>query len=575
MRGRERESGKRVTQLEEEVEQLKITRFEAKRECYAMKTSFSWKLTWPFRVLRDMSVAFVCRSKHRLLPRIRTQSSKKELPQPDPDRDLMLAIFDEQFYLEQCAIDGGVGSSSLEHYRAVGWHEGRDPHPLFNTRWYLENNPDIVALGLEPLQHYCKYGWHEGRDPHPLFDSSWYLENNPDIVALGLEPLQHYCKYGWHEGRDPHPLFNTRWYLRTTPTSSPWGWSLSSIIANTAGTKGATPILCSRRAGTWRTTPTSSLWVWSLSSIIANTAGTKGAIPILSLIQAGISRTTPTSSLWGLEPLQHYCKYGWHEGRDPHPLFDTRYYRAQLPSLQEEDGEPLTHFCHKGARQGLNPNRLFDVKWYIDYNRPQLQMEENALEHYIRCGWREGFDPHPSFNISLYLEANPDANVGNLDPLRHYLNRSAQQSVALTPPISADPPASVDEFPEVDVRAIAMYLPQFHRIPENDKWWGEGFTEWTNVRRAKPQFWEHYQPHVPHSDIGYYDLSDESVLEKQAKMARQFGIHGFCFYYYWFNGKRLLHMPADRAACNREAGFSVLLLLGKRELDTALGRNGK
>ena len=257
----------------------------------------------------------------------------------------------------------------------------------------------------------------------------------------------------------------------------------------------------------------------------------------------------------GLEPLEHYYKYGWHEGRAPHPLFDTLYYGAQLPSLLEQEGEPVTHFCRKGARQGLNPNRLFDVSWYIDYNRPQLQMGENALEHYIRCGWREGFDPHPSFNVSLYLEANPDANASNFDPLRHYLNRSAQQSVALTPPISADPAISVDDFPEVDVRAIAMYLPQFHSIPENDKWWGKGFTEWTNVRRAKPQFWEHYQPHVPHSDIGYYDLSDDSVLEKQAKMARQFGIHGFCFYYYWFNGKRLLEMPTDRLLATGKPDF--------------------
>ena len=79
----------------------------------------------------------------------------------------------------------------------------------------------------------------------------------------------------------------------------------------------------------------------------------------------------------------------------------------------------------------------------------------------------------------------------------------------------------------MDVKAIALYLPQFHRIPENDAWWGEGFTEWTNVRQGRPQFWGHYQPHVPHPDIGYYDLSDPSVIEKQAQMARLFGILRF------------------------------------------------
>ena len=111
------------------------------------------------------------------------------------------------------------------------------------------------------------------------------------------------------------------------------------------------------------------------------------------------------------------------------------------------------------------------------------------------------------------------------------------------------------EPPEVDVKVIALYLPQFHRIPENDEWWGEGFTEWTNVRQGRPQFWGHYQPHVPHPDIGYYDLSDPSVIEKQAQMARLFGIYGFCFYYYWFNGRRLLEMPTDRLLASGEPDF--------------------
>ncbi len=111
---------------------------------------------------------------------------------------------------------------------------------------------------------------------------------------------------------------------------------------------------------------------------------------------------------------------------------------------------------------------------------------------------------------------------------------------------------------EDDPKVIAFYLPQFHPVPENDAWWGKGFTEWSNVVKARPLFEGHYQPHLP-GDLGFYDLRLPEVREQQAALARAHGIDAFCYYHYWFGGRRVLDRVFDEVLRTKSPDFPFCL----------------
>lgn len=110
----------------------------------------------------------------------------------------------------------------------------------------------------------------------------------------------------------------------------------------------------------------------------------------------------------------------------------------------------------------------------------------------------------------------------------------------------------------LSVRVLAFYLPQFHPVPENDLWWGKGFTEWTNVTKAQPSYVGHYQPHLP-SDLGFYDLRLVETMEEQMRLARRYGVHGFVMYYYNFQGRCVLDRPLRNLIANPDADFRFCL----------------
>ncbi len=330
-----------------------------------------------------------------------------------------------------------------------------------------------------------------------LFDAAWYRSVHNDVMTAGIDPLLHFLDEGWREGRRPNPYFDVEFYRATHQ----------------------------------------------------------------AVAQAGI------------DPLLHYILAGEAAGLAPCEWFDPAWYATR--HLLGPEASPLAHFLARRFSGKVSPLPEFDVEFYLARNPDLAQAKIDPFEHYLRYGYREGRDPSAEFDTKFYLHRYLDGSLEQ-NPLMHWRrHRHALILRSTRPPEEASVfeaarrnARSGPEFEEVQplprnatlqAKLLAYYLPQFHRVAENDRWWGAGFTEWTAIARGMPRFEGHYQPRIPR-DLGHYDLASPDAMRRQIKMARGAGIHGFVHYFYWFNGKRLLETPTETMLADRSLDFPFCLM---------------
>jgi glycosyltransferase involved in cell wall biosynthesis len=329
-----------------------------------------------------------------------------------------------------------------------------------------------------------------------LFDVEYYVDNNPDLSAVGVDPITHFLEAGANEGRWPNPYFDPVWYLKMNP-------------------------------------------------------------------DVGAA---------GLNPLVHYVTLGDAQGRKPCLVFDTQWYRRryEIP----KDTSALAHFLQRRISYEFSPNPDFDVHYYARNNPDVVEARIDPFQHFLLSGLLEGRSPSPEFDARFYARRYMNGSKEN--PFLHYLDHKHEAGVYGRLPDDeptiprelkrfSKPGSDFEEFRPLPssvprrAKLLAFYLPQFHAIPENDVWWGRGFTEWTNVTRGLSRFKGHYQPRIPR-DLGFYSLESNETLRRQVKMAQAAGVHGFIYYYYSFNGSRLLEGPLERFLNDRSINMPFLLM---------------
>ena len=243
-------------------------------------------------------------------------------------------LVDDLFYYGSNKDVWRDGMDADTHYAQFGWKEGRNPNAEFSTTGYLAANPDVAAANVNPLTHYDTFGWREGRDPSLNFDNELYLARNPDVKAAGMDPLAHYLNFGQAEGREIYAAVGRAVDLNTHPGFDAEYYLLSNLDVAKA-----------------------------------------------ALAAGGDSYAFA---------YQHYETNGWHEGRDPNAMFDTKGYLNAYQDVAAANMDPLEHYHTFGWKEGRDPSASFDTKAYEATYADVKAAQVDPMLHYVQFGAVEG-----------------------------------------------------------------------------------------------------------------------------------------------------------------------------------------
>jgi Lipopolysaccharide biosynthesis protein len=454
---------------------------------------------------------------------------------------------------------------------------------LFDKTYYLGAYPDIHPLFRKfPFRHYVVYGEKQGYRPNPDFSPFAYLKYNPDVRKAGISPLLHYAQIGQSENRIYKELPEIEKFAAgKTP-------NLGSITKEAVNPFAIVvhvyyPELWPEFGNLLKTIPVEfDLYVtltyrgeatdgierlvkeaFPDAVVIQMENRGRDILPLVSLVNAGL-----------LSEYRAICKI--HTKKSPHRMDGDIWRQHLVGGLLSPDsvGERLERFVadETASIWVADGQHYDDVKWWgsnFEITRQILRRVEIELER-ENCGFPAGsmywLKPEMISMIKALQLGTEDFDVelGQVDgtvahgferamgPLCKAFGNRIVQTTELDMPRQEAGRRTEPSY------VSAFYLPQFHPTPENDAWWGKGFTEWRNVVTAQPSFEGHTQPMLP-LDLGFYDLRLPEVMGSQTRLAREAGIDAFCVYHYWFGGRRVLEQPLDNLLKRPDIDFPFYL----------------